>query len=198
MKVATTFHRRLIFMARSLVEPIPHLQSQFHVEIRRLTETDLPAYGALRPDQPLNRIRARLAAGHYCHASWHEGRIVDAVWCVSGRGPVEYFSHDIILKTGDVYGYDAYTLPSHRAHNLFMAKVAHIFREYQAEGFTRHTALVAPENRASRAILKRLGAWEIGLYSSVGVGPWRVIWQESFGDESLPLLCPMHSVDSRQ
>ena len=187
-KVLTTFYRRLLFLTRSLDKPIPDLRSQFPVEMRLLTTRDLEAYCVFRPDHDTERIKARLVAGHQCHVSWHEGRIVDAAWCAMECGPVTYFGRDLIVGPGDVFVYDAWTLPSHRAHNLFMAKVAHIFRSCKAEGFARNVAVVAFENRASRTILRRVSCEEIGLYSSIGIGPWRIIRQQPFGNEPLPLM----------
>ena len=181
-------YRRLFLVTRSFDKPIPVLRSQLSVEIRSLEEQELPAYRVFRPAQRVDMIRARLAAGHRCHASWHEGRIVDAAWCAMGRGPVPYFWRDLVVGAGDVFIYDAYTLPGHRGHNLFMAKFAHIFRTCRDEGHTRNTGVVAIENRASLTVLRRLGCEKIGLYASVGLGPCRIIWQHPFGDEPLPLM----------
>ncbi len=186
MRAITTFYRRLFFVVRALDKPIPELHSQLPIEMKLLTERDLDAHCVFRPDQKPEQIRNRLRAGHRCHVSWHQGQIADAAWCATGRGPVPYFGRDLIVGAGDVFIFDAYTLPSHRGHNLFMAKFAHIFRATRDAGYARNTGVVAVENRTSMTVLRRLGCEAIGLYFSVGLGPCRLIWRQPFTEEPLP------------
>lgn len=193
MKTVTTFYRRLFFVTRQLDTPVPILQSQLEIEMRLMTEQDLEAYLVFRRGQRLDRIRARLAAGHQCHVSWHKGRIVDAAWCATGRGPVPYFGRDLILDPAEVFIYDAYTLPACRRRRLFMAKFAHIFRESHAAGYKRNSGVVAPENRTSLAVMLRLGCEVAGLYSSLGLGPRRRIWRNPYNEQPLPLMAPLSS-----
>ncbi|MCX7887542.1 MAG: hypothetical protein N3B01_09870 [Verrucomicrobiae bacterium] len=194
MKAVTTFYRRLFFVVRAFDRPIPKLHSQLPIEMRLLSEKDLHAYLVLRPDQKPEQIRDRLRLGHQCHVSWHQGEIVDAAWCATGLGPVPYLGRQLVLAPNEVFIFDAYTAPKHRGHNLFMAKFTRIFRLTRDAGYARNSGVVAVENRTSMTVLRRLGCEAIGLYSSVGIGRCRWIWQQPFTEEPLPLLCAARSV----
>ena len=185
-KIVTTFYRRLYFVTRNLDKPVPLLRSRLLVENRLLLEKDFQEYHIFRPDQKQELVAARLRAGHHCHASWHQGRILDASWCATGRGPVPYFGRKLVIREGDVFIFDSYTHPSFRGFNLFMAKFAHIFRTYSELGYRRNIGVVAIENRTSMTVLKRLGCEAVGLYSSIGLGPVRIVRCNPYRDEPLP------------
>lgn len=123
---------------------------------------------------------------------------MDAAWCATGYGPVPYLGRQLVLAADEVFIFDAYTSPPYRGHNLFMAKFAHIFRVTRDAGYRRNSGVVAVENKTSMTILRRLGCEAIGLYSSIGLGPWRIVWKRLFCAEPLPLLCAVRSINSER
>lgn len=185
MKVLTTFYRRMILFVYPLDGTIPVLESRLSVNIAILTEGDLEAYHRYRPDRNLKEIRARLARGDRCFACWYEDRIVDGGWVATGRVYVPYLRRRLVLAPGDIYNYDAYTLPAFRGLNLFMARNSYVARYNQKERYLRSLALVAAENKASRVILYRWGLRPIGLYTCLRFGPWQWDWHQTWGDEML-------------
>ena len=185
-RAVTVLYRRLYFVTRELEKPVPKLQSRLSVENRLLQENEVKDYLKCRPDQESRVITARLRAGCVCHASWYRGRIVDTSWCSTGLGPVPYFGRELVIPEGDVFIFDSYTYPRFRGFNLFMAKFAFILRTYSEQGYRRNTGVVAVENKTSMTVLKRLGCEVSGLYSSIGMGPYRAIWRRSFDTNPLP------------
>lgn len=185
IKVLTTFYRRMILFVYPLDGTIPVLQSRLSVNITILTERDLEAYHKYRPDRSLKEIRARLTRGDQCFVCWYEDRIVDAGWVATGRVYVPYLRRHLVLTPGDMYNYDAYTLPAFRGLNLFMARNSYVARYNQKERYLRSLALIAVENKASRNTLYRSGVRPIGLYSCLRFGPWQWEWNQAWGKEVL-------------
>jgi len=185
MKILTTFYRRMILFEYPLNQQIPVLRSRLPVNIAILTERDLDAYNRYRPDQSMKEIRARLARGDRCFACWYDDRIVDAGWVATGRVYIPYLRRRLILGSGDIYNYDAYTLPAYRGLGIFMARISYVGRYNQQEGYSRGLALVAVENKAPRVILYKSGVRPIGLYSCLRLGPWQWEWRLPWGKDAL-------------
>jgi len=185
MKILTTFYRRMILFVYPLDSTIPVLLPRLPVDIAILTERDLDAYNRYRPDQSMKEIRARLARGDRCFACWYDDRIVDAGWVATGRVYIPYLRRRLILGSGDIYNYDAYTLPAYRGLGIFMARISYVGRYNQQEGYSRGLALVAVENKAPRVILYKSGVRPIGLYSCLRLGPWQWEWRLPWGKDAL-------------
>lgn len=185
-RAVTVFFRRLYYVTRDLSRPVARLNSRLPIAVRLLEERDLEDYLLFRPSTGKNEFFSRISAGHQCHASWYDKRIVDVAWCTTGRGPVPYLGREAILDEGDVFIFDSYTHPDYRGYNLFMAKFSHVFRFSQESGFLRNTGVVAFENTTSLTVLLRLGCEVAGLYSSLGIGRSRIVWSHSATDRLLP------------
>ncbi len=185
MRVMTTFYRRMILFVYPLDGSIPVLRSRVSVNTVILTERDLDAYHRFRPDQSVKEIKSRLARGDRCFTYWHEGQIVDAGWVATGRVYIPYLRRYLVLAQGDIYNYDAYTLPAYRGLGMYMARNSYVARYNQKEGYSRSLALVAVENKAPRVILSRSGLRPIGLYSCLRFGPWQLEWQQPWSEDDL-------------
>ena len=167
-RVLTTVYRRMLCLVYPLQgRTIPIYRSQIDIDFRTLVPEDINAYLRFRPTVARDVVERRLARGDRCHASWHEGAIVDACWIATGNVFVEYLNRFISLDRGDVYSYDAYTLHDYRGYGIYMARNSYTARRNQKEGYERSVALVAPENYTAWLILTRSGLETIGEYSYI-------------------------------
>ena len=188
-KVLTTAYRRMLCLVYPLQgRRIPVYNPQLEVEFRLLQAEDVDAYLRFRPHARRENIQRRLEQGHRCFASWHAGKIVDAGWTGTGDVLVPYLERFVCLDPGDVYSYDAYTLPEFRGYGLYMARNSYTARRNQKEGCERSVALVAPENYTAWLILTRSGLETIGQYSFLRI-PFRgMYWQRAVAGRTLPEL----------
>lgn len=165
-RILTTVYRRMLCLVYPLQgRTIPIYRSQIDIDIHPLVPDEIGAYLRFRPGVAKEVIARRLARGDRCHAGWHERAIVDACWTAAGNVFVQYLDRFISLEHGDVYSYDAYTLPDYRGYGIYMARNSYTARRNQKEGYQRSVALVAPENYAAWLILTRSGLETIGEYS---------------------------------
>lgn len=169
-RVATTCYRRVDVYVRSL-DGAPEKNIEPPFEVRLLSQDDLPAYYAMRPRRPRREPHARWLAGDSCMAVFHDGRIVHAGWIATTRVYIPYLDRELLLRPGDIYSHDTYTLPSHRSRGLGSQKGAHVFRHYRALGYKRSVVVVAVENRLGAAQVRTLGYQCIGRYSFARLGP---------------------------
>lgn len=188
-KLLTTLYRRMLCLVYPLQgRRIPVYHAQLEVDFRLLQSDEVDAYLRFRPSLRRNRIEQRLEQGHRCFASWHGERIIDAGWTATQAVAVPYLGRVLRLDPGDVYSYDAYTLPEYRGYGLYMARNSHTARTNQREGLKRSVALVAPENYTAWVILTRSGLETIGEYSFLRV-PFRgIYWQRTVPGKTLPEL----------
>jgi RimJ/RimL family protein N-acetyltransferase len=188
MKVSTTFYRRMILMVRPLDDTIPSPWPRLPVVFKILTKEDLPAYHRFRPDRRTSLIQNSLARGEQCFVAWYQGRIVHAGTMATGRVYVSYLRRHLILRPGEVYSHDSFTLPAYRGYGLAPARHAHVMRSFHQEGYRRIACLVAVENKAGFRVVEKLGYQAMGLYSCLRVGPWQREWQQRWREEHLPML----------
>jgi hypothetical protein len=193
-KLLTTVYRRMLCLVYPLQgRHIPVYNAQLEVEFRLLQPEDLTAYLHFRPNAERRTIESRIEQGHRCVSSWHDGKIIDAGWTAAGEVTVPYLDRMLCLEPGDIYSYDAYTLPAYRGHGLYMARNSYTARTNQQEGYKRSVALVAPENYTAWLILTRSGLETIGEYSFLRV-PFRgIYWQRAVRGRTLPELAPSGS-----
>jgi GNAT superfamily N-acetyltransferase len=105
------------------------------VAVAPLTTEDLDAYRRFRPDQSSDAVRARLARGDVCLATWHAGRIVQGMWVSMGRAHLPDLRCDLYLPPGTAYVRDVYTLPAYRGRGLASSAAARRLRSYPERGF---------------------------------------------------------------
>ena len=197
-KILTTVYRRMLCLVYPLQgRHIPVYHAQLEVEFRLLQPEELSAYLRFRPNAERGPIERRLEQDHQCVATWHNGQIIDAGWTAAGAVAIPYLDRMLCLEPGDIYSYDAYTLPAFRGYGLYMARNSYTARTNQQEGYKRSVALVAPENYTAWLILTRSGLETIGEYSFVRV-PFRgIYWQRAVPGRTLPELVPSASGANR-
>lgn len=189
MKVWTTFYRRVVFMAHPLDQTIPDPSCPESSEIRMLNKNDASAYCRFRPDQDADIVKARLRKGHQCFSIWQDNRIVHASWAAIDRVYTPYLRRQIILAPeADVFGYDSFTLPSHRQLGLSHVRTIRFLQHYRQAGFRRAMYIVAVENKTSLRHSTSTGFRPQGIYSCLRFGPWQCVWSRSDSDQPLPKL----------
>jgi GNAT superfamily N-acetyltransferase len=162
----------MILVEYCLNEALPDLPLPSGFEVRRLTLDEAPVYAAFRPDQGQRECKRRLAAGHWCFATWHDGAIISACWATWGRGRIRYLEQDIVLDD-EVYMYDLFTRPAARGRRITVATRVFHMRFLREQGYRRALGANHPHNRASAALRRVLRGRPVGWIGYVGVGPWR-------------------------
>jgi hypothetical protein len=111
-------YRRLVIRERRFDEPVPDLPLPAGLEVRPLMPHESAAYAALRPDQGQAECERRLAASHWCFATWRDGAIISASWTARTRCLIDYLERHIRLDDDDeVYTYDLFSPPRPRGDN---------------------------------------------------------------------------------
>lgn len=198
-RALTTVYRRMLCLVYPLQgRTVPIYRPQIDIDFCLLKPEELGPYLRFRPTAAKEVVASRLARGDRCHASWHEGSIVDACWTARGTVFVPYLDRFILLEPGDVYSYDSYTLPAYRGYGIFMARNSYTARRNQREGYERSVALVAPENYASWLILARSGLETIGQYSVIRFPFGGIYSQRAIAGRTLPQLEPTASGPHRK
>jgi len=165
-------YRRLIVLERSLSVATPiSIATSFRVA--PLEDTEVGAYLALRRDQNAATIHRRLAQGHGCFVVWHQGEIVHAAWTATGRVRIEYLSRDLVLHTGEVFVFDAYTGTAFRGRGASPLRALVQGNHLRAQGYDRVITMVSPENTVGFRPLEKVGTKPVGVIGYVGIGPWR-------------------------
>jgi GNAT superfamily N-acetyltransferase len=101
----------------------------------------------------------------------------------TGRARLEAFEEDFELGNGEIYLFDAFTLPEHRGLRIQAAIFAHVRDRYLAKGFERALSLTGPENRGTIRSRERLGFRRAGGIARVKLGPW--CWRFAWGGREL-------------
>jgi GNAT superfamily N-acetyltransferase len=193
LKGLTTFYRRVVWVARPVDRAIPEPAVRLPVAVAPLTTRDLDAYRRFRPDQSTDAVRARLARGDVCLATWHAGRIIQGMWVSTGRAHLPYLRCDLLLPSGTAYVQDVYTLPAYRGRGLASSAAAHRLRSYRERGFRQFVAMVALENRAGLRLVEKTGYRPIGRSACLRLGPWQRDWHTIRADQSLRIVSSRRS-----
>jgi hypothetical protein len=112
--------------------------------------------------------------GSQCHAAWHAGEIVSATWWHPGEAWIEDLGRRFRLRAGEVYLYDAWTIPRLRGRNITPVRSGQTLRALGEQGFVRAIAFVLPENQPIHKAVKKVGWRRFGTAGFVRIGPVRV------------------------
>lgn len=168
-----TIYRRAVLMERLLEEPIMAMPSRVPVVIAPLKETEVQDYLGLRPEADPADIRQRLKSGQFCFVARYEGRIVHACWATPKRAWIDYLDCALVLAPDAYYGYEGFTAPDFRGHNIALALYSQMIRYFRDAGYRRSLAVLMPENPLAFRPLEKIGYRTIGTLGYVKLGPWR-------------------------
>lgn len=119
--------------------------------------------------------------GSGCHAAWHAGQIVSATWWHPGDAWIEDLERRFLLGPGEVYFYDAWTVPRLRGRNITPARSALTLRALREQGFVRAIAFLLPENRPVHKAVEKVGWRRFGTAGFVRIGPARIEFVRALG-----------------
>jgi ribosomal protein S18 acetylase RimI-like enzyme len=151
-----------VLYAFDLERDLPDVPSDLALDVRPLTEEEIDAYLALRPDEDADTVHAQLRRGDLCVASWSGDRMVGAVWVRFDRIWVSELARTLAVRPGEAYGYNAFIQPEHRRHGAAKNLYVTTMRRLESLGYRRVLVYVDAQNVAGRAPLWRLGFEHFG------------------------------------
>ncbi len=181
-----TVYRRVLFIEDVLNRPLPPLESIPKIDLSELRENEIDQYLSLRPDQSAEETGRRLRTGHRCWVTRDRGRVVAALWLVTGRAFIRSLGCEISLAPDEIYGYDSFTDPRHRGQHLPAARARILRPMLEAEGFRRRLSVAVPEDLGAMSNTRRNGFRPIGTMGYFRIGPWRRYFVRPHGTDSIP------------
>jgi RimJ/RimL family protein N-acetyltransferase len=167
------FHRRYVWLERSLDAPIPEVASTLAIELAPLDLDRLADYLAFLPRATPGSFHARRAAGHICLGAWLDGRLVGLRWIAVGWYHSSELGGLLWLAPGEACAYGSITSPELRGSGIAAALSRVMMEHLRAAGFQRVVTAIAPDNHASLRVAEKLGYRACGSVHSVGFGRWR-------------------------
>jgi ribosomal protein S18 acetylase RimI-like enzyme len=166
-------YRRLVLLERYLNPPEPEVEAGLALAIALLQSSEVDDYCAFRPETARQIVLDRLRKTQTCFVARHEGRIVSACWSTTEPAWSEFLGCEIAVAGGEVYLFDAFTLPTYRGQGAAPALCRQQLLHFRQLGLRRATRATLPENtRAMRAHAKT-GFRPYALLRTLRVGPWR-------------------------
>jgi GNAT superfamily N-acetyltransferase len=176
-------HIEFIVLARSLLEPLPDLQSRIALEIREFGSADLNLARQINRPSEARVFAQRLAHGHVGFLAQHEGQPAGYAWACTEIDPtIERVN--LKLDPGDVLCTDAYTASAYRGQGVQTALTLACLRLFRDLGYRRALAIVEVRNHPSLAVWRRkVGAQAIGWMTFFRIGSWRRVRYRVVGIE---------------
>jgi GNAT superfamily N-acetyltransferase len=166
-------YSRLLVLERSLADPIAEFEPRLPVSLQELADGDLDDYQAAHPNTPRASILERRRAGDACVVARHDGVIVATCWAATRRMCVGDVGGDVTLPAGDVYLYDAFTVPAHRGAGVAKALCLYQLRRLRAAGLRRATRMTLPWNEPALRLHTSCGFRVVAVRGRLALGPWR-------------------------
>ncbi|MGD2245869.1 MAG: hypothetical protein PVI11_04900 [Candidatus Aminicenantes bacterium] len=148
-------NRRYLFFSQKIEYPsnIPEAAIPFHLS--RMDENDIEKILTLRtgfydPDI----LRRRLREGHICFMGWAHDRPIHLRWVFIRSVYLPYLHRNLVLRPGEVYGNETYTLPQLRKHGI-LVRAGFLVRKYLKE-------------RGFRRILFAASSWDLYMQAYAG------------------------------
>jgi hypothetical protein len=144
------------------------------LKVRRLQRKDVAAYVAFREKQTAQEVVRRLDEGSFCFVTWTGDRISSAIWFQTGRVWIPELDRHLLVDPDQIYGYDSWTAPDLRGHNIPAVRGKQTTRLLRAAGYKRLIGYVLPENPAAFRPVEKVGMRRRGTVGYVQLGPLRL------------------------
>ncbi len=167
------FYRRIYLLKRSLADPIAPGVARIPIVIEIFCETDLVNYAAYRDAQSAQMARQFLADGRTGFLAHHEGKIVGDAWATDKPVVVGQIMAVLLLKPGEIYFFDAFTLPEFRGQSIAPALSAFMLQYYANLGFKNAIRATRPSNAAALKAHAKSGFRIDSLRRTFRFGRWR-------------------------
>ncbi|MBI1987039.1 MAG: GNAT family N-acetyltransferase [Nitrospinae bacterium] len=99
----------------------------------------------------------RLERGDVACVAYWRGRIIAYCWAAFKRAEIGEIDRTLLLREGECYLYDAYTLEGFRGKGLYPAILGCILRYVKGKGFGRALIFALKSNQPSHHGIRRVG-----------------------------------------
>lgn len=166
-------YRRVLWLKRSLEEPIPDVKPRLPVNIGLLKKTEVDEYIGFHTELQSSYLVSRLDVGHWCFVARYKGQMISATWATTLQTSNSYLAHEIRLRPGEVYIYYSFTSPGFRGFSVTPTIYVAMMRYFRDTGYQRMICWVLPENKPSLKALLKVGFRPLGMMRYIKIGLWR-------------------------
>ena len=179
-------YRRVLWLKRSLEEPIPEIKSPLPVTVGLLKKTEVEEYMKFHSELQPSCIVSWLDAGHQCFVARFNEQMISTTWATTHQISSSYLAREIPLRPGEVYLLYSFTSPDFRGLSVSpIIKVA-MMQHFRDTGYRQMICWVLPENNPSLKMLDKIGFRPFGIMGYIKIGPCR--WHFYRTHESYDLL----------
>jgi ribosomal protein S18 acetylase RimI-like enzyme len=143
----------ICFFERDLRAPMPPLAPLEGIELREGSLSDIDLLECLKDaERQKKQALTRFKAGHHWYLSIEKetGRLTNYRWASMTSAFIPEINRMILLKPGEAYLYDLYTLPEFRRRGIEAASRQFIYDElYRRFKAPRLVVYIQPDNHAS-------------------------------------------------
>lgn len=177
---------KLCLYAFRLADPVDIVEPQAKVDFQ-IIRADSTEVSDLYRYTNAEVVKWRLSQGGLCWMARAEEETISYVWASSKQERVEELFNTIELKEGEVYLYDAFTMPEWRGKALYPAILSRQLQHFKQQGFRRALIFTVEENIASRR-----GITRAGFYHFQTIGVIKIL---NFALYNYGVKTPPHEVD---
>lgn len=177
-------YRRLFLVRRSLNQPPSKVDCRLPITMEWLHPEGFGDYNVMRRSTDPRELARRLESGQRCLIARHDGRMVGAMWVVSGSARIEYLECELQLTAATLYLCEIYTDVHCRGRGVAPALTNEVLRRCREEGMQLAIQAILPENRAALRASEKNGFEVYALMSRLRLGPWLRHWTRDLTDRS--------------
>ena len=148
--------------------------------VRTAEEDDGAALIALRPEYRPEMLRARFRAGDACFISLVDECIASARWVSLRRVHLDYLGLVLPLQHGEIYIYEVFTRPEHRAKVVRKATSHALQEHYRSLGFRSNLGYVIPWRKPFGPDFR----FRVATIRILRLGPLRKFWVRTYGPQA--------------
>jgi len=151
------------------------------VSLHDVTEKDVAALIALRPEYTGEKIRGRLRQGQRCCAIVLEETTVGCIWASTGEARVEDIGLALPLRPEEVVTYEVYVDPAHRRGGVYGTARRAFDQRCWDQGYRRRITFSTLGRRPFGVKGRPL---QFAAVRTVGLGPFRKLWVRTYGPQA--------------
>lgn len=156
-------YRRYQFFSQKIEVPsdIPGAGIPFHLS--SVKENDIDEIMTLRKGfHDLDILRHRLREGHICFLGWNRERLIHIRWIFTHSVYLPYLHRTLVLRSGEVYGDETYTLPEFRRHGVLVHAGFLVRKHLKELGYRRIICAAASWNSFIQKYAERMKYFKVG------------------------------------
>lgn len=163
---------RFVVLARSLIEPLPELQTKVAIEIRPFERAHLELVRFIDRPSAARLCQQRLERGQKGLVAFIQGKPAGYAWGCSEVDP-DLETVPLKLEPGDMLCTDVYTSPALRGRGVQTVLTLARFQLFRDLGYRRAISYIEIDNSPSLAVWRRkLGSQTVGKINFLRIGPW--------------------------